>query len=143
MTERKQGREAAFQVLFTLEWTPEKDIDTAFEDLNILFFDSSHLLSSKIKNFAKERVEGVKREKERIDSLIKKYSKNWRIERMNSVDISILRIAVYELCFCDSIPGKVAINEAIELAKIFGTDEAPAFINGILDRIFHSDHSQN
>jgi N utilization substance protein B len=69
-----------------------------------------------------------------IDALIGKASRNWRLERMARVDRNLLRLAVYELKYCSDVPAKVAINEAIEIAKRYGTAESPAFVNGILDR---------
>ena len=70
-----------------------------------------------------------------INSLIEKHAKNWRLNRMAVIDRSLLRIATYEFLFQDDIPGSVIIDEAIEISKRFSTDEAPAFINGILDPI--------
>jgi len=70
-----------------------------------------------------------------IDSMIAKFSSNWKLGRMSRVDRNALRIAVYEMLFCDDIPFKVSINEAIDLGKTFGSEESGAFINGILDSI--------
>jgi transcription antitermination factor NusB len=70
-----------------------------------------------------------------LDAIIEKHSSNWRIRRMSGVDRNLLRMAAYELLFCDDIPAKVAINEAIEIGKRFGTDETGPFINGVLDAI--------
>lgn len=70
-----------------------------------------------------------------IDAIIERYSSNWKISRMSCVDRNVLRIAVYELLYRQDIPPKVSINEAIDVAKKFGTDESGAFINGILDSI--------
>ena len=81
-------------------------------------------------------VQGVWEQKEAIDRLIKNYAENWRIERMSGVDRNILRVAVFELVYCSDIPPRVAINEAIDLGKQYGSEESGAFINGILDSIF-------
>jgi transcription antitermination protein NusB len=78
---------------------------------------------------------GVLENKERIDDLIERYSSNWKIRRMACVDRNVLRLAVYELLWCEDIPAKVTINEAIDIGKKFGTSESGAFINGILDSI--------
>ena len=67
--------------------------------------------------------------------MIERYSDNWKLSRMSGVDRNILRIAVYELMYCNDIPSKVTLNEAIDIGKRFGTDESGAFINGILDGI--------
>lgn len=86
-------------------------------------------------SFAQRLVEGVSQHADDIDALIESCSTNWRLRRMPLVDRNILRIAAYELKFCDDIPGTVSCNEAVELAKKFGTAESRAFVNGIVDRI--------
>ena len=85
--------------------------------------------------FAERIVRGVDAERARIDGLIEASSTNWRITRMPFVDRSILRMAVYELLHCSDIPATVSINEAVELAKRYGTAESRAFVNGIVDRV--------
>lgn len=84
-------------------------------------------------------LEGVIKNKEKIDSLIKKYVKNWGIERLAIIDRNILRMICFELLFLDEIPPKVSINEAIELAKRFGDIDSPRFVNGVLDKIYKSE----
>jgi transcription antitermination protein NusB len=86
------------------------------------------------RGFAESLVKGVRAHQAELDALIQKASKNWRLERMARVDRNLLRLALYELKFADDVPAKVAINEAIEIAKRFGTGESSAFVNGILDR---------
>jgi len=78
---------------------------------------------------------GVLERKEPIDKAIGGHTDHWSVSRMNLIDRNILRIAVYELLFCDDIPPKVSINEAIELGKLYGTRETKRFLNGVLDRI--------
>jgi N utilization substance protein B len=90
--------------------------------------------------FAQTLLEGVLRHREALDVLIQQHSKNWRLNRMSLVDRNILRIGVFELSYCPDIPGKVAINEAIELAKKFSTDDAVSFINGVLDAVLKEIH---
>ena len=85
--------------------------------------------------FFLELVNGVIRERDRIDSMIKRFSSNWKMSRMSCVDRNIMRIAVYEMLYCGDIPLKVSINEAIDVGKKFGTEESGAFINGILDSV--------
>ncbi len=80
-------------------------------------------------------VEGVRRTRAEIDAVVERYSNNWKITRMSCVDRNVLRVAVFELLYCDDIPAKVSINEAIDVGKKYGTDESGAFINGILDSI--------
>ena len=78
---------------------------------------------------------GVLEHCQEIDRLIEKYSENWRLDRMNIIDRAILRMAAFELLFCEEIPPKATLNEAIELGKRFGSGDSGSFINGILDRI--------
>lgn len=85
--------------------------------------------------FADELVRGVLEHREALDAAIADKSKNWSITRMARVDLNILRLAVFELIYRDEIPKNVTINEAIEVAKKFGTEESPSFVNGILDEI--------
>lgn len=90
-----------------------------------------------VRRFALELVEGVRERREEIDALISTHSTNWKLSRMAAVDKNILRMAVFELMSCGEIPTKVTINEAVEIAKKFGSAESGAFVNGILDNIAH------
>ena len=85
--------------------------------------------------FFLELVKGVISTLSQLDSVIERFSKNWRISRMSPVDKNIMRIAAYEILFCKDIPSKVSINEAVDIGKKFGTEESGAFINGIIDSI--------
>ena len=85
--------------------------------------------------FFKRLMLGVLENKNDIDTLIEKYSNNWKVRRMACVDRNVLRLAVWELLYCEDIPSKVSINEAIDIGKKFGSMESGAFINGILDSI--------
>lgn len=87
-----------------------------------------------VQEFAEKLVRGVREHLAELDAQIQAASKNWRLERMARVDRNLLRLALYELKYADDVPAKVAINEAIEIAKRFGTGESSAFVNGILDR---------
>ena len=78
---------------------------------------------------------GVVDRKNDLDGIIERYSNNWKMRRMACVDRNVLRLAVYEMLYCTDIPAKVAINEAIDIGKKFGSSESGAFINGILDSI--------
>ena len=91
--------------------------------------------SEKNKDFFYQLTSGVIEKRKQIDDLIEQFSNNWKINRMSCVDRNIMRIAVYELIFCEDIPPKVSINEAVDIGKAFGTDESGPFINGILDSI--------
>jgi N utilization substance protein B len=91
--------------------------------------------SPKAREFCQKLVEGVRRSQDQIDPLIEENSENWSLKRMAAVDRNILRLATFELLYCPEIPFKATLNEAIELAKKFGSDDSGAFINGILDKI--------
>lgn len=88
-----------------------------------------------VRQFASFLVDGVVKNLSEIDDVISSYSTNWKVSRMASIDKNILRIAVYELTRCSDIPIKVTINEAVEIAKCYGTEESGAFVNGILDNV--------
>jgi N utilization substance protein B len=91
--------------------------------------------SAATKEFVNRIVEGVYVRREEIDKLLAKHSEHWRLDRMDRVDKSILRMGVFEIMFCADIPARVAMNEAVDLGKKFGAEESGAFINGILDKI--------
>ncbi len=91
--------------------------------------------SPKAQPFFLKLVNGVLETKGELDVLIEQFSKNWDINRMSCVDRNVMRIAVFELVYCDDIPPKVSINEAVDIGKKFGTEESGAFINGIMDSI--------
>jgi N utilization substance protein B len=94
-----------------------------------------YFANSKPTDFFLQIVNGVSNSYSEINDLIKKASKNWTINRMSVIDRNILRIGIYELIYCEDIPAKVTINEAIDISKKFGTKDSGAFINGILDKI--------
>jgi len=126
---RREGRELALQILYALDMNPIKMQETL-----LLFRDNSRS-AEHVRTFAEELATGVTANRDEIDKLIAGTSKNWAISRMAKVDLNILRLAVFELVFRADIPRNVTMNEAIEIAKKFGTEDSPAFINGILDEI--------
>lgn len=126
---RREGRELALQALYSMDLNPI-DMHAALQLLK-----ENVRANAGARAFAEELVAGVVANREAIDKSIEEKSKNWAISRMGKVDLNILRLAVYELLFRGDIPKNVTINEAIEVAKKFGTEESPAFINGILDEI--------
>ena len=89
-----------------------------------------------VPRFASQLVRGAWENRAEIDELIRSYSEHWSLGRMSRVDRCILRMAVYELLFCDEIPPKVSLNEAIDLGKTYGSENSGAFINGILDALY-------
>lgn len=86
-------------------------------------------------DFATALIEGVSRHQSEIDALISAHSEQWRAERLAEVDLAVLRLAVYEMCFCDDIPVAVAIDEAVELAKEYSTKDSSRFVNGVLSGV--------
>ncbi len=131
MGERRQARELALQALFFL------DVDPSDPARNIEAFcrNNEAALTEGVKPFFLDLVDGVMAYKARIDALLEKYSKNWKISRMPVVDRNIMRMATYELINRPDIPASVTINEAVEIGKKYGTRDSGAFINGVLDRI--------
>jgi N utilization substance protein B len=127
---RRRARELAIQVLFHLEFTPG-DPKRAFE-----LICANFPVRESLKDFALVLTQGVSEQKGLLDRVIRNASKNWRVERMSKLDISILRVAAYEIMFREDIPPKVSINEAVELAKRYGSEESSSFINGLLDHIY-------
>jgi N utilization substance protein B len=111
--------------------------DITRQDLNrtIVLIRDCFSLEKGGDEFAERIILGVVEHVKKLDLLIEKYSENWRLERMSIIDRNILRIAAFELQYCDEIPPKVTLNEAIDLGKRYGTEDSGSFINGILDRI--------
>jgi N utilization substance protein B len=133
---RRRARETALQILYQLDVQPELAVDEALARYHAtLDREAESPLDDEAREFADRLVRGVAEHLAAIDERIGRASKNWRLERMARVDRNLLRLATYELAFCADIPAKVAINEAIEVAKRFGAQETPAFVNGILDRV--------
>ena len=131
---RRKGRAYALQVLYALDLNETAAPGAAVADYAGLFeleVDAPSL------DFAGQLVTSVRERLGEIDDVIQSASRNWRLERMSRVDRNILRLAAAELRHFPDVPVKVAINEAVELAKRFGTSDSPAFVNGILDRIAH------
>ena len=135
MGARRRAREIAVQFLYQMEVNP-------LEPQEVLeSFHQNVSASGQVKEFAARIVAGVQYHHEEIDRLIGKHATHWRLERLDRVDKNILRMGVFELLYCDDIPVKVALNEAIDLGKKFGTEESGSFINGILDKISKTEKS--
>jgi len=126
---RREARELALQLLYAMELNPI-DIE---EGLRLSRENSRASEGARL--FAEELVAGVMANRSAIDKKIRGQSKNWAISRMAKVDLNILRLALFELMFREDIPRNVTINEAIEVAKKFGSEESSAFINGMLDEM--------
>lgn len=126
---RRKARECTLQILFQIEVSGY----SIEECLNLYW--QSYRFSNQVQSFTKILVEGSYRYLTVIDDTLKKYSRNWDIKRMSNIDRNIMRLAIFELLYLDEIPAKVTINEAVELAKRYSTEESGNFVNGILDQI--------
>lgn len=137
MRKRSKAREIALCVLYEIEVSKK-----SFNEVLNHYYDS---FPSKIgtKPFATQILKGVTENIKDLDTIIKKYVKNWEIGRMAIIDRNVLRLATYELLKANDIPPKVSINEAVELAKRFGDVDSPRFVNGILDKIFKLESQKN
>ena len=129
MGTRRKGREAALQMLYQM------DVSGASAEQAIATFWPALGATREGEDFANELVRGVADAGDRIDETIRKVSQHWRLERMARVDRNILRLGTYELIAMPDVPSRVTLNEAIELAKKFGDETSPGFVNGVLDRI--------
>ena len=127
MNVRRKARETALQALYKIDIS-----DAAGDDALEL---EELAPGTESRRYCETLVRGVKSRLAELDAEIEKHSENWTVKRMSVVDRNILRIAAYELMYCSDVPYKVIIDEAVELAKTFGTDESGPFINGIVDRI--------
>ena len=130
MGARHSGREAALQMLFQVE-ASGVSADQAIE----LFWRTFEDADPEGKAYADAIVRGVADNVEGIDKRVTAASQNWRLERMSRVDRNLLRLGTWELMFRTDVPRAVILDEAVELAKSFGTDESSGFVNGVLDRI--------
>ena len=127
--QRRKARTIAFQVLCETNTTrhdPDKTLEQLLAESN---------LSEVNAGFARELISGVIKNKQKIDEYIRRFAPAWPIEQLAVVDKSILRLAIYELLLDNRVPTKVAINEAVELAKIFGSESSAKFINGVLGAV--------
>lgn len=128
---RSELREHIFKMIFGLEFTEEEQIEKQLE----LYLDQLDEVSEKDRSYMLAKAKAIAEKVCEIDAMINENASGWKTTRMNKVDLSILRLAVYEMKFDDDVPVKVAINEAVELAKRFSGDEGPAFINGVLGKL--------
>lgn len=134
---RRAAREVAMRLLY------EKDMSSAYsvEALNSMI-ESFHIAEKDVK-YIHDIIYGVDKNIVQIDEYIKEYVKGWRFDRISKIDLAILRLAIYELVWVDDIPYKVSINEAVELAKLYGSENSSSFVNGILGSFVRSDFFQD
>ena len=128
---RTELREHIFKIVFQLEFHNPEELP---ENLT-LYFDSLENAADRDKEYIEQKYKAVVEKVVEIDEMIDAKSENWKTKRMNKVDLAILRLAVYEMKWDEDVPTGVAINEAVELAKKFSGEGAPAFVNGVLARL--------
>ena len=130
MGKRRAARELALKFLYQNEFnsnSPDSELNSFCERANV---------SEEIQDFTQTLIKNIFAHKKEVDGLLKKISANWVPDRMAMIDKNILRLGICELLFDSTTPPKVVINEAVEIAKKFGTEESPDFINGILDKVY-------
>jgi N utilization substance protein B len=129
--DRSSMREFAFKLVYSIEIQKATDLKEALE----LYVEANEITSQNAVNYIEDIIFGIDKNKKSIDEKIEKNLKqDWKLERISKVDLSILRLAIYEILYKE-IPFKVAINEAVELAKKYGEDSSKKFVNGILASI--------
>lgn len=154
MGQRREAREKAVQFLFQHDLNPPENLNAAMHQ----FWDSQRhasVVAEKgpstwgeeqelppptteevmLREFAEPLIRGTIENRDKIDEFIKKYTKNWDLSRMAVVDRNVLRLAIYEMLYRDDIPPVVSINEAVDIAKRFSTNDSGKFVNGILDKV--------
>ncbi len=154
MGKRREARERAVQFLFQYDLNPPEDLDKALDQ----FWDSQRAAAlaedkgaatwgqpvelpppsveeTAVRLFADPLIRGALEHREEADNLIKKYARNWELHRIAAVDRNILRLGIYEMLHRDDIPPVVSINEAVDIAKKFSTQDSGKFVNGILDNV--------
>lgn len=128
---RREQRESIFQLLFMSEFNGKEEMAEQKE----LYLEGIENLKGKDEVYIQEKFNRICEKMPEIDKILNETSRGWKTSRMGKVDLSILRLAVYEVLYDEDIPTGVAINEAVELAKKFGGDDSPSFINGILGKV--------
>ena len=128
---RREIREQVFKMLFRVEFYNQEEMSEPIA----LCEDDACSWKEKDKTYIFEKVEKISEKLEEIDAKINEVSEGWKTGRMGKVDLTLIRLAVYEMLYEEDVPAKVAINEAVELAKQYGTDNSPSFVNGVLAKL--------
>lgn len=134
MRKRTQAREFALQILYQFEMNPG-----SLDEVKISFWNQYAEIPEEVRRFAETLVDGTLTHREEIDQIVTRATENWDLGRMAVIDRNILRFATYELLFVEDIPPKVTINEAVNLAKKFSQEDSGKFVNGVLDKINHTE----
>lgn len=128
---RSELREHIFRMLFRIEFNNEAELP----EQETLYFDLLEECSEKEQEYILNKYRAIKERVEEIDNLLNELSEGWKTTRMNRVDLTILRLATYEIKWDEDVPTGVAINEAVELAKRYSSDQGPSFVNGVLAKV--------
>lgn len=131
---RREQRECIFQLLFRVEFNRQEDMPEQ-ESLYMDDIREEQAVREKDEAYILGKYSRIVGELPKIDTMLDQVSRGWKTSRMGKVELTVLRLAVYEMKFDEDIPEKVAINEAVELARKFGGDDAPAFVNGVLAKL--------
>lgn len=135
MLRRSRAREVVLQILYQDDLNPQREMSSDDDFVNQRLHNQKDLVE-----FAQSLISGVRRNREELDGILRKHAANWSLERMAATDRNVLRLGAFEILYTDT-PGRVVINEAVELAKRFGAKQSSQFVNGILDGLLpeHAD----
>ena len=135
---RKKARDNAFKCIYELEFIKDKNLD---DILSNCYEENNN--SEEEKQYIQMIVNGVKENIKKIDDIILSKLKNWSLDRIAKIDLAILRLAIYEILYVDSIPNKVSANEAVELAKTYGKNDSKSFVNGVIAKVIEDKEEEN
>jgi transcription antitermination protein NusB len=135
MSRRSRAREVALQILFEDDVNPRASVE------DIKKFLSNRLNAPELEEFCLSLIQGVRRNQAELDELLTKTADNWSLGRMAATDRNVMRLGAYEILYTDT-PDRAAINEAVELAKRYGSGQSAQFVNGILDKFLHRNEGQ-
>ena len=135
---RKKARDNAFKCIYELEFIKDKSLD---DILSNCYEENNN--SEEEKQYIQIILNGVKENIEKIDSIILSKLKNWSLDRIAKIDLAILRLAIYEVLYVDSIPDKVSANEAVELAKTYGNNDSKSFVNGVIAKVIEDKEDED
>ena len=130
---RTELREHIFRMLFRVEFNNAEEM----KEQEQFYFDELEEATGKDQEYILNKYRAIDEKKEEIDKLLNEVTEGWKTSRMNRVDLTILRLATYEIKWDEDVPTGVAINEAVELAKKYSSDDGPAFVNGVLAKVAH------
>jgi len=128
---RTELREHIFRMLFRVEFNSAEEM----KEQEKFYFDELEEATGKDQEYILNKYRAIDEKKEEIDTLLNEVTEGWKTTRMNRVDLTILRLATYEIKWDEDVPTGVAINEAVELAKKYSSDDGPAFVNGVLAKV--------